>query len=173
MKHATKTIQYSVYDKTNGGTEFVGDTSSYTRPDLEFLSDTFKGSGLMGEIELPTTGQLGSMAIELAFNKTNQKFIELFAPKAHKIEVRWATDKLDSSNSTIGIEANKEIITYIPKNASLGDIEGGETNEATLGGEVVYYQYIIDGKSVIEIDKLNNILKINGVDYSAELRNAL
>lgn len=173
MKHATKTIQYAIYDRTNGKAEYVGDTSSYTRPDLEFMSDTLKGAGLMGEIELPTTGQLAAMGIELAFNKTNKKFVELLSPKAHQIEVRWVTDVLDSTTAKVGIEANKEIITFIPKTGGLGDIEGNATNEATLGAEVIYYQYIIDGKSVIEIDKLNQVLKINGVDYSADIRNAL
>ena len=173
MKYASKTIQYSIYDRTNGGSEYVGDTSSYTRPEVEYLADTIKGTGLMGEIELPTSGQIGAMSIELSFNKTNKKFTELLAPKSHKIEVRWATDVLNSSTGATEVEANKEIVTFVPKTGSLGDIESNETNEATLNGEVLYYQYIINGESVIEIDKLNMILKVNGVDYSEAIRNAL
>ena len=172
-KIRNKTIQYSVYNRDSGKPKLVGDTSSYTRPSIEALTDTVKGAGLMGEIDLPTLGQIGSMECELAFNKTNTEFIQLAAPKAHKIEVRWVTDILDSAKASIGIEANKEIMTVIPKTAELGDIESNETNEATITFEVLYYQYIVAGKSVLEIDKLNNVYKVNGVDYTAKIRSAL
>lgn len=172
-KIRNKTIQYSVYNRDSGKAKFVGDTSSYTRPSLEHLTDTIKGAGLMGEIDLPALGQLGSMECELAFNKTNKEFVELAAPKAHKLEIRWVTDVLNSANAQIDIEANKEFLTVIPKQAELGDIESNETNEATITFEVLYYQYIVAGKAILEIDKLNNIYKVNGVDYSAKIRNAL
>lgn len=173
MKIRNKTIQYSVYNRDGSKPKYVGDTNSYTRPSIENLTDTIAGAGLMGEVDLPAIGQLASMECELAFNKTNTEFVELAAPKAHKIEVRWVTDIVDSANSSIGIEANKEIMTVIPKSAELGDIEGNSTNEASITFEVLYYQYIIAGKSVLEIDKLNNVYKVNGVDYSAKIRNAL
>lgn len=173
MKIRNKTIQYSVYNKDNNKTKYIGDTSSYKRPDIESLTDTIKGAGLMGEIDLPAIGQLGSMEAELTFNKTNTEYVELAAPTAHKIEVRWVTDVLDSSNASIGVEANKEIMTVIPKTMGLGDIESNETNEATITMEVLSYEYIIAGKSVIKIDKLNNVFSINGKDYYANIKKAL
>ena len=173
MKIRNKTIQYSVYNRDSGKAKFVGDTSSYARPSIENMTDTIKGAGLMGEIDLPTLGQLGSMECELSFNKTSTEYVELIAPVAHKIEIRWVTDVLDSSNAKVGIEANKEFLTVIPKQAELGDIESNETNEATITFEVLYYQYLVAGKAVLEIDKLNNVYKVNGKDYSAQIRNAL
>lgn len=173
MKIANKTIQYSIYLRDNGTADYVGDTSSYTRPDIETLTDTVAGAGLMGEIDLPTPGQIGSMEGEITFNKTNEKFVTLFAPRAHKLEMRWVNDTINSADASVAMTANKEIMTIMPKTAGLGDIEGNAPNEATLSYEILYYQLIIDGKSVLEIDKLNNIFKVNGVDYSADIRNAL
>lgn len=172
-KIRNKTIQYSVYNSDSGKPKYVGDTSAYKRPSIESLSDTIKGAGLMGEVDLPAIGQLGSMEAELTFNKTSAEYVELAAPKAHKLEIRWVTDVLDSSSASIDIEANKEIMTVFPKTAELGDIESNETNEATITFEVLYYQYIVAGKTVVEIDKLNNVFKVNGTDYSAKIRNAL
>ena len=173
MKIRNKTIQFAIYNRDNGKAQFVCDTSSYARPSLESMTDTVKGAGLMGEIDLPTIGQLGSMEVEITFNKSNSEYIALTSPKAHKIEVRWVTDIMDSANASINVEANKEFLTVIPKKSELGDIESNETNEATITFEVLYYQYIVAGKSVLEIDKLNNIFKVNGVDYSAQIRKAL
>lgn len=172
-KIANKTIQYSVYDKTSGKSESVGDTTSYKRPDIEFLSDTLKGAGIMGEIDFPTLGQIGNLEGEMTFNKSNKQFMSLFSPGTHKIEVRWATDVVNSSDGSVSIEGNKEIIHMIPKTASLGNIETNSTNEATITYTITYYNYLINGESIVEIDKFNNVFKINGTDYSADLRKVL
>ena len=113
------------------------------------------------------------MEIEIALNKTNERAIELFAPVAHTIETRWVTNILDSSTGNSTLQANKEIIRYVPKGLELGELENNTTNEGTLKGEVIAYEYIIGGKSLIKIDKLNNIFIVNGKDYSAAIRKAL
>lgn len=172
-KISTKTIQYSIYDRTSGSPKYVDDTASYTRPDIEMLSDSIAGAGIMGEIDLPTLGQLASMEGEITLNKTNERAIALFTPETHTIEVRWVTNVLDTATGNSKIQANKEIIKMIPKSLSLGDIEGNETNEATLTFEVLTYQYLIEGKSQVKIDKLNNVFNVNGKDYSEAIRKAL
>lgn len=173
MKISTKTIQYSVYDKTKGSAKYVEDTTTYTRPEIAMMSDGVSGAGIMGEIDMPTLAQLDSMEMELALNKTNERAIEMFAPGAHLMEVRWVTNVLDSSTGASKVQANKDIVKYLPKSLGLGDVENNETNEGTLAGEVISFQHIIDGKTVIHIDKLNNVFKINGKDYAAEIRKAL
>ena len=172
-KIATKTIQYSVYDRTSGSAKYVDDTTSYTRPELAMMSDGISGSGIMGEIDLPTLAQLDSMEIELVLNKTNERAVQMFAPGAHTVEVRWVTNVLNAATGASEIQANKEIVKYLPKSLTLGDIENNETNEATLTGEVLTYQYIIAGKTIIKIDKLNNVFIVGGKDYSAAIRSAL
>lgn len=172
-KIATKTIQYSIYDRTNGSAKFVDDTTSYTRPEIAMMTDGISGSGIMGEIDLPTLGQLDSMEVEVVLNKANERAIAMFAPGAHTMETRWVTNVLDTASGGSKIQANKEIIKYLPKGLSLGDIENNETNEGTLTGEVLTYQYILDGKTLIKIDKLNNVFIVNGKDYSAAIRSAL
>lgn len=170
---ATKTIQYSIYDRTDGIAKYVDDTTSYTRPELAMLTDGISGAGIMGEIDLPTLGQLDSMEIEVVLNKTNKRAIAMFAPGAHTMESRWVTNVLNTATGASVIQANKEIVKYLPKSLSMGDIENNETNEANLKGEVLTYQYIIDGETLIKIDKLNNVFIVNGVDYSEAIRNAL
>lgn len=168
-KLANKTLQYSVYDRTSGSAKYVEDTTKYKRPSIENLTDTLKGAGIMGEIDLPTLGQIGSMEIEITFNKTNAKAVALLSPETHTIEVRWVNDSFDSKTGGVSIESNKEIIKYMTKTFENGEIESNSTNEATLTGEVLTYQYILNGKSVVEIDKLNNVYKINGKDYTANI----
>jgi P2 family phage contractile tail tube protein len=168
-----KVIQYSVYDRTSGKAEFICDTSSYKRPSLETLTDTVKGAGIMGEIDLPTLGQLASMEIEIGFKNSNEKAVDLFSQKTHEIETRWVTDALNTKNANMKTVAHKEIVKCISKKLDLGNIEANAANEATLTAEAIFYKYIIDGKAMIEIDKLNNVFKINGKDYAEQIRQAL
>lgn len=172
-KIATKTIMYSIYDKTSGKPKYIDDTTSYKRPEIEMLTDGFTGAGIMGEIDLPTLGQLAAMEGEIAFNKTNGAMIELFTPKAHTIESRWVTNVLNTATGNVGVQSNKEIVKIVPKKIDLGEIEGNEKNESSMTYEILAYQYIIDGKTVIKIDKLNNVFIVNGVDYSAKIRSLL
>lgn len=172
-KIATKTIQYSVYDRTSGKAKYIEDTASYTRPSIEMLSDEISGAGIQGEIDLPALGATGSLEGEITLNKTNEKAIDLFSPKVHTLEIRWVTNVLNTATGQSSIQANKEIIKMLPKSLELGDIETNETNEGTITFECLTYEYIIDGVSKIKIDKLNNVFMINGKDYAAELRKAL
>ena len=170
---ATKVIQYSIYENVNGVNKYVEDTRSYKRPDIETLTDSFKGAGIMGEIDMPTLGQLAAMEIELGLNRANKRATKLFAPGSHKIEARWAMNALNKATGSSTVVPYKEILTVLPKNLSLGDIEGNEANEVSMTFEVLAYEYIANGISLIKIDKLNQVFIVDGKDYSAKIREAL
>jgi len=172
-KISTKTIMYSVYDKTSGKAKYVDDTTSYKRPDIEMLSDSFSGAGIMGELDLPTLGQLAGMEGELGFNKTNEKMVALFTPEVHTIETRWVTNVVNTATGAVTPQSNKEIVKLMPKKISLGEIENNNANESSMTYEILSYQYIIEGKTVIKIDKLNNVFIVNGIDYSKKIRDLL
>ena len=174
MKVSNKTIQYSIYDRTEGGNPvFVTDTTKLKRPDIATLTETLKGSGIMGEIDFPTMGQIGSMGYEITFKRTNKRAVVLFGQKTQHFETRWVTDVFDTANAKIGTCANKEIVKAIPKSIGLGEVESNSTNETTVALEVIYYKYIQDGETLIEIDKLNNVFIIDGWDYYSGIREAL
>ena len=174
MKHGNKTIQYSIYDRTEGGKpEFVTDTTSLKRPSLETLTETIKGAGIAGELDLPTLGQLASMTYEIGFKRSNKKAVTFFGQKLQHFETRWVTDVLDSENGKVVHSANKEIVKAIPKSLDLGSLEGNTANETTVAMEVTYYKFIQDGVTLLEIDKLNNVFIVDGWDYAAPLREAL
>lgn len=174
MKHGNKTVQYSIYDRTEGGKpEFVADTTNLTRPSFVMLSDTIKGAGINGELDMPTMAQLGSLVYAIAFKRSNKKAVVLFGQKMQHLEVRWVTDVLDSESGKLSTCANKEIIKGYPKKLDLGDIETNKSNETSVELELTYYKFIQNGETLLEIDKLNNVFIVDGWDYAAELREAL
>ncbi len=173
MIHNNKTIQYAVYNRSSGSPKFVGDTTTLTRPNLELLTDTISGAGILGEIDMPTTAQLGSMTYEITLRKQNDDAIALFEQKTQEIEVRWASDYVDSTTGNSSIIASKDIIKGRPKSLSGGSIENNTPNESTVVLEVLYIKHIQNGVTKYEIDKLNNVFIVNGVDYGKIIRDNL
>lgn len=173
MIHNNKTIQYAVYNRSSGSSKFVGDTTTVTRPNLELLTDTISGAGILGEIDMPTIAQLASMIYEIALRKQNDDAISLFEQKTQEIEVRWVSDLVDSASGNSSVIANKDIVKGRPKSISGGSIENNTTNETTVALEVFYLKHIQNGITKYEIDKLNNVFIINGIDYGKIIRDNL
>jgi P2 family phage contractile tail tube protein len=153
--------------------KYINDTNSCQLPSIETQTDSIKGAGILGEIDMPTYGQIGSMTFSHGCRVDGEDAAALCAPIVQEFEVRWVTDKLDSSNIKIGIDAHKAIIKGIPKKYDPGKIETGAAMDGSNEYEVIYYKKILNGKSIIEIDKLNNVLIINGTDYAKQIRAAL
>lgn len=172
-KIGNKVINYSVYGKIEGRLTILSDTSNCQLPSIESLSDTVKGAGIMGEIDFPSFCQIGSMVFTPGFRIDGEHAAALMAPGMQEFEVRWVVDRLDSANIQMGVDAHKAIIKGMPKKYDPGRVEAGATQDGSNDFEVVYYKKIVNGKAILEIDKLNNVFKVNGVDYAASIRAAL
>lgn len=173
MIYGNKTIQYAVYSRNNGKAEFIEDTTTVTRPNMEMLTDTIKGAGILGEIDMPALGQVGALAYEIALRRTNKKAAALFAQKTQELEIRWVTDTINSSTGATSVVACKDIIKAVPKSLDGGALENNTANETTLSLEVLYIKHIQNGETLIEIDKLNNVFIVDGVDYAQIIRENL
>lgn len=174
MKITNKTIQYRLKaDNQNGAMEIIDDAADLQLPSIEKLTDTIKGAGIMGEIDFPVYGQIGSMTFTVNNRADNSKYAVLSRPGAIKLEVIWMTDTLDSSNMKIGTQQNKVFMTGFNKKYDPGKIEVGASTDGSSEFEIIYYRKIVDGKETILIDKLNYKHVINGKDYMEDIRAAL
>lgn len=172
-KIGNKVINYNIYSKINQQSVYLGDTLNVQLPSVEMLTDTIKGAGIMGEIDLPTLTQTGSMSCTISFRNATLSQMALFAPKLQDFEIRYVVDKYDSATGQTSVQQHKVYLKGYPKKFDPGKVEANASQEGTDEFEIVYMNHILDGVSVIEIDKLNNIFKINGVDYAKEIREAL
>jgi P2 family phage contractile tail tube protein len=168
---ANKVIDYSVYVRKNGKSTKIGDTTSVTLPSIERITDTIKGSGIIGEIDLPTYGQIGSMETEISIRVSNDKLGTLAT--ATELEYRWVNDVINTKTGKVSIQANKAFFTVTNKKLDEGKVESGSAQDGSLSYEVLAYKRTIDGEEILNIDKLNGIYSINGTnildDYSSYL----
>ena len=173
MTYGNKTVGVTAYLRDSGNPEFMPDLMTVTQPNLELLTDTISGAGINGEIDMPTYAQLGSMTYELGLRRTNPRAVALLSPGTHELETRWVTDTIDTSTGAASVSANKEIVKGFAKSLEGGTLENNAGQEANLVLEVSFYKYIQDGETLIEIDKLNNVFLVNGVDYGQAVRDNL
>lgn len=170
-KVGNKVISYSVYVRINGKATKIADTTSVELPSIEFLTDTIKGSGIVGEIDVPSYYQPGSMALSLSLRVTSEQLATLLVAK--EIEIRWASDSIDTSNMKTGINANKAFIKGPVKKFEEGKLESGSAQDASFEYEAIAYKRIINGKEVLNIDKLNGIFSVNGSNLLKNFNAAL
>ncbi|MGG1638229.1 phage major tail tube protein [Paenibacillus sp. NRS-1760] len=169
MKITEKTKSYSAY--LNGST-YLG-TAAIELPNLESLSEVIKGAGIAGEINSPTIGHFGSLGMTINWRTVDPSAIRLAEPQLHAIDFRIASQTLDSANGQYSTDSTKISVRAMPNGLTLGNLETATQTGTSNTFEVNYIKIVINGKVVLELDKLNSIYIVNGTDYLAAERAAL
>jgi uncharacterized protein len=168
-----KTIQYSVSAKVGGKMVKVMDTTSVQLPSWERQSDTIKGAGIMGEVDMPTAYGYSAASTTIAGRADSYLWAELGGPGRKDIEVRWVTDEFDQATGANGIVTHRVNMGCFAKKRDPGKVETNAAGDGSLEFSVIYYKNQINGKTVEEIDVLNSKCVINGYDYAAKVRSFL
>lgn len=173
-KMINKVITYEVKVKDESGKyELLDNTSDLQLPSIEKLSDTLKGAGILGEVDMPTFGQLASMIFAINNRADNGQFAKLSRPGQIDFMVVWVNDMFDSSGGKIGMQTNKVFMSGVNKKYDLGKIDVGSGADGSSEFEIYNLTKIVDGKTVLRIEKFNYVYEVNGVDYAKQIKAAL
>ncbi len=164
-----KLIDFRVYE---GGNNFIGVVNAEL-PSLEAVTETVSGAGIAGEYDSPVIGHYQSMTLSLTWRTPTVKLLALAAPKVHQLDLRGAIQVNDSANGQYRPVPIRVAVNCTPKTTAPGSFEAGSPTDSSNEFEVTYMKIWYDGVEIIEIDKLNYICKIDGVDYLAAVRQAL
>lgn len=164
-----KLINFRVYQD---GDDLLG-ISDVTLPKLDSITETVKGAGVAGEIDDPTIGHFGSMELELNWRSLVKSNIVLAKPTGVHLDLRGACQGHDSAKNVLKTMPVKIVVEGTPKSTDLGKLDMGATTDTKNTIEVTYIKITVDGEAVLEIDKFNYICVIDGVDYMADIRDAL
>jgi hypothetical protein len=144
--------------------------ANVTLPNLEPLTDGLKGLGIAGEMDVPILGHFGSMTCQLDFTVVQGDISTLSEPRSHQLVVRAAIQVQDTGLGTYSSKPLAVYMTAVPKGTNLGKLEPGAGMDTQLTFEVTALKLFVDNKEAIEVDKLNMIYRVNGVDYLAGVR---
>lgn len=162
-------LGFRVYEDKN---DFLG-AAEATMPDLNAMSQAFSGAGIAGSIDGIIPGFFEAMSLGLKFNSTTKSVIKLSEPRRHNLELRAVQLYEDSTAGVISNRQFKHVFIGIPKSTKGGTIAPAQVQEVNVELAIRYWATYIDGERVLEIDQLNYICFMNGVDYLEEHRKAL
>lgn len=162
-------IDFEVYlDSVN----LVG-VAKATLPDIAFLTQSITGAGIAGNVEAVLVGMTEAMTLGLEFRSVTDAAIKIMAPVKQHIELRVAEQMWDTVGVQKEIQADKYVMTIIPKSTKPGTVAPASAADTSGEYSVYYYAGYKDGKTLWEIDPFNYICVIDGVDYMEEVRKAL
>ncbi|WP_297429314.1 phage major tail tube protein [Clostridium sp.] len=165
-----KLVNYNVY---YGNDKLIGLNGDVTLPKLEPMTTTIGGAGIAGEYESPTPGHFGKLETDIAFNVIGEQSTELLIPGTKSLVFRASQQSYDVAGGSISYRALKITLKVLSKGIDLGKMAVAKQTGTKNTFETIYIKVEENGKELLEVDKLNFIYKVNGVDVLAAIRNQI
>ncbi|HDR1111091.1 TPA: phage major tail tube protein [Pasteurella multocida] len=151
------------------GNKYLGEVTEVTQPKLAMKIEEFRAGGMIGAVDV----NLGIEKLEAEF-KAGGYMVELikkFGGSINGIPLRFlGSYQRDDTEEVTSVELVMQgRFTEIDS----GNSKVGDDTEQTFKVPLTYYKIIVDGKDVIEIDMLNSVFVVDGVDKLAEHRAAI
>ena len=154
----------------NAGSDLIGLSDEVTLPTITEITSTIAGPGILGEIESPTHGKFQSMEQEIPFRTLYQGAIGLLASLASaNLTLRGATQVV-TSEGDVSFESIRIVFRGRKKEFTVGKAKQGDGTGSSVKIELTYLLIEIGGVKCLEIDKLNEVYKVNGVDQLAIIK---
>lgn len=155
------------YNAYLDGTKMIGVAASVTLPEVNMKSSTVSGVGVSGEIDSPTIGQFESMEQEIQFNTLYSSAMDTLSPLSTVNLTFRAAQQVYDKTGGYNFKGLRVVEMGRVKKFNPGKIEKGEAMEATVTLELTTIKVEVDGAVLLEVDKLNGVYKVNGVDMLA------
>lgn len=162
-----KLLDYEAY---GDGNRLLGITT-VTLPSVEYLSDTIKGPGILGEMDMPAMGMPGSMECEIEWRTIHADFTSYIHNKNGVSFEFWGDNQeYDAGTNTWRHVGVRVAVTGIVKSAEFGNMEVAAESGSKITLELNRLKVTIGGKEKLLIDKFSKVYSVDGVDLYAEVR---
>lgn len=160
---------YNVYnDKAK---KLIGISGEIELGELEALTDTLEGAGVLGEIEDAVTGQFASIKIKIPFSVLYEDMFSIIdTTNPPQLTLRASMQCMDPTTGATGYYPVKIVVRGKATNTNLGKATKGKKMEPEVELEVMYIKIQINKKTTLELDKLNFKFVLNGKDMLAKIR---
>lgn len=154
----------------NAGVAYVGEVGSVTLPKLSRKLEAWRGGGMDGEVKV----DLGQEAMEMEFTCGGlmlDVLRQFGVMTAAGVMLRFAGAY--QRDDTGAVDKVEVIVRGRHEEIDMGEAKGGEDTEFKVKSSLAYYKLVVNGRTEIEIDPINMVLIVGGVDRLAERRAAL
>ena len=151
----------------NDGFGYMGETAEVTVPKLARTFEDYRGGGMDSAVGI----DLGGETIEFEWKiggMLEQVYRQFGATSINAHQLRYVGSYQDDNTGrtkTVDITVRGRHQEIDP-----GGSKSGDDTEQTVKTRCAYYKLMVDGWTLIEIDVLNMIFIVNGVDLLAQHR---
>lgn len=167
MGLAAKLKNMNVFDD---GTSHLGIATEVTLPKMARKMEGFRAAGMDGEVDV----DMGQEKIELEYTLGGVVALAIggFGLTTHDGKlVRFAgAYQADDTGQVIPVEI---VVRGRHQEIDMGNAKPGADTEHKYKMSCSYYKLIVNGREVIEIDIVNMVFRVNGVDRLAAQRAAI
>lgn len=151
------------------GLSWIGQAETIKLPKLSRKTDEYRGAGMDGPVELDLGSEKLEMEVELAgFHK--DAYSQYGGPISGRM---WRYAGAYAQDDTNQIQAVEVVTRGRYKEIDPGDSKGADKAKTTYKIGLTYYKLTVDGEVLVEIDHLNFIFNVGGVDMLAAQRKAI
>ena len=155
------------YNAYTGDDKMIGLADEVTLPKIKNKTTTVNGMGIGGDVDSPVPGQFESMEQEIDFNVLYSSAMDMLSPlSVVNLTLRAAQQVYDKTGG-YAFKGLRVVEMGRVKTFNPGKVEKGEGMEAKVTLELTYLLVENDGSPLLEVDKLNGVYKVNGVDMLA------
>ena len=174
-----KINNFNVYSgEVTPTSKIQGVTDEVTLPTATYMSETINHAGFAGEIDSPTVGQLQSMEMEIPFANISESGMKIVADDAKPIVLKGAQEFIDSESRHKSFQGRTITSIGMTKAINFGSLKKSGAGNPSITKELTYYKDELEdaeGKktTLTEIDKINGVFVINGVDMFSNINQFL
>ncbi|WP_447884009.1 phage major tail tube protein [Serratia fonticola] len=148
----------------NDGLSYMGIVSSVTLPKLARKLENYRGGGMNGSAPVDFGLDDEALNVEWAIGGLPDDALwgQYAAASASTVPLRFCGSyQRDDTGDVVAVEI---VLRGRHKEMDFGEQKQGEDTETKITTQCTYYKLTVDGKERIEIDTINMIERVNGVD---------
>lgn len=154
----------------NDGNNYQGIVGEFTQPKIALQMEEWRGGGMLGPVKI----DMGLQLMEAEF--TNGGLVKQVMRQFGATSVDGVLLRLVGayqSDDTGNVDQVELVMRGRLEELDMGNAKAGEDTEHKVKVPLAYYKISVNGRTEIEIDMLNSIFIVDGVDRYAEIRSAL
>ena len=166
-----KTHLINRFNAYKNGKQLIGVAGELTLPEVTNLTDTMEGAGIGGNMDIPVVGLIDDMEMEVSFMSLCEDIFSVMDPtESADLTLNGALQGSDAGTGIVKYQQISVSVRGMLKKFTPGSMKAGGKMGSSVTLGLSYYKVVLDGKTMIEIDRFNGIYIINGKDVLKEVR---
>lgn len=163
---------FNIYD--DRAKRLVGISGEVNLGELKAMTEKIDLAGMLGEYDAPASGHFGSIKLKIPFTILYVDMFELMDPHgAVSLTLRGALQHIGKETFKVDEYGVKIVVRGRMTDAALGKLAKSKKGDPEVELELLYIKIMIDGKTTLELDKLNFKFVVNGKDPLAKIRSLI